>query len=112
MSTSWRKRFSDHFAARPSLKKARVQKIFSSSQVNCSRARHKYSVQELRKARPELRLPEKSGRERSFGLACCLDEVARAGERGLTRGRDAGIGGRVMVGAGAGLVISWVICYI
>jgi len=106
VSTSWQKRFSDHFAARPSLKKARVQKIFSSSQVNCSKARHKYSVQELRKACLELRSPEKSGGGESFGLACCLDEAAGAGEGGLTRGGDVGIGGGATVGTGAGLVIS------
>jgi len=63
------------------LKKARVQRIFSSSQLNCSRARHKYSIQELKKARPELYLPEKSGGERSFGLAYCLDRAA--GTRGV-----------------------------
>ena len=63
-------------------------------------------MQELRKARLELRLPEKSGGERSFGLACCLDKAARAGEGGLTRGGDTGIGGRATVGAKAGLVIS------
>ena len=74
--------------------------------MNCSGARRKYSVQELRKARPELHSPEKSGGKGSFGLACYLDEVARAGERGLTRGRDVGIGGGAMVGAGVGLVIS------
>ena len=50
VSASWRKRFLDHFAARPSLKKARVHKIFSSSQLNCSGARHRYNVQELKKA--------------------------------------------------------------
>jgi len=110
--TFWQKRFSDHFTARLSLKKARVQKIFSSSQVNCSRARCKYSVQELRKARLELCSPEKSRGEGSFGLAHCLDEAARAGERGLIKGRDAGIRGKAMVGAGTGLVISWVICCI
>jgi len=88
VSASWRKRFSDHFAARLSLKKARVQKIFSSSQMNCSRARHKYSVQELRKARPELRLPEKSGGEGSFGLVRCLDRAAGTGEGELTGGRE------------------------
>jgi len=92
------------------LKKARVQKIFSLLQVNCSRARCKYSVQELRKARPKLHSPEKSGGEGSFGLARCLDGVARAKERGLTRGGDAGIRGGAMVDAGAELVISWVIC--
>ena len=85
---------------------------FSSLQVNCSRARRKYSMQELRKAHLELYLPEKSRREGSFDLACCLDEVARAGERGLTGGRDVSIGGGATVGAGAGLVISWVICCI
>jgi len=112
VSASWQKRFSDHFATCPSLKKVRVQKIFSSSQVNCSRARHKYSMQKLRKAHPELRSPEKSGREGSFGLARYLDEVARVGEGGLTRDRDVDIGGGVTVGAGAGLVVSWVICCI
>ena len=106
MFTSWRKRFLDHFTARPSLKKARVQKIFSSSQVNCSRARCKYSMQELRKARPELRSPEKSGKERSFGLARCLDEVARAGKGGLTGGGDTGVRVGAAVGTGAELVMS------
>jgi len=101
VSASWRKRFSDHFVARPSLKKARVQKIFSLSQVNCSRARHKYSVQELRKAHPELCSPEKSGGEGSFGLVCCLDGAAGTGEGGLTGGRDGGIGGGATVGTGA-----------
>jgi len=57
-------------------------------------------------------LPEKSGKERSFGLAHCLDEVAGTGERGLTGGGDIGIGGKATVGTGAGLVISWVICCI
>jgi len=56
-------------------------------------------VQELRKARPELRSPEKSGGEESFGLVCYLDRVDRTGEGGLTGGRDMGIGGRVTVGA-------------
>jgi len=101
MSAFWRKRFSDHFAACLSLKKARVQKIFSSSQVNCSRARRKYSVQELRKARLEFRSPEKSGGEGSFGLVCCLDGVAGTREEGLTGDGDMGIGGRATVGAGA-----------
>ena len=110
VSASWRKRFSDHFAACPSLKKARVQKIFSSSQVNCSGARCKYRVQELRKARPELRSLEKSGGERSFCLAYCLGEVAGAGEGGVTGGGDTGIGGGATVDAGAELVISWVTC--
>jgi len=68
-------------------------------------------MQELRKAHLELHSPEKSGGEGSFGLACCLDKVAGAEERGLTGGEDAGIEGRATVGAGAELVISWVICY-
>ena len=101
VSASWRKRFSDHFAARPFLKKARVQKIFSLSQVNCSGARRKYRVQKLRKARPELYSPEKSGGEGSFGLVCCLDGAARTGGGGLTGGRDGGIGGGAIVGTGA-----------
>jgi len=86
VSASWQKRFSDHLAACPSLKKMRVQKIFSSSQLNCSGARHKYSIQELKKTQPELCLPEKSGEERSFGLAHCLDRVAGTREGGLTGG--------------------------
>jgi len=110
VSASWQKRFSDHFAARLSLKKARVQKIFSLSQMNCSRARHKYRVQELRKAHPELRFLEKSGGEGSFGLARCLDEAAGAREGGVTRGGDIGIGGGAAVDSGAELVISWIIC--
>ena len=65
---------------------------FSSLQVNCSGARRKYSVQELRKARPELCLPEKSGGKGSFGLVRCLDGVAGTGERGLTGDGDGGIG--------------------
>jgi len=101
VSASWRKRFSDHFAARPSLKKARVQKIFSLLQVNCSGARRKYSMQELRKARLELCLLEKSGGEGSFGLVRCLDRAARTGEGGLTGGGDVGIGGGATVGVGA-----------
>jgi len=107
---SWRKRFLDHFAARPSLKKARVQKIFSLLQMNCSGARHKYSVQELRKACSELHSPEKLGKKGGFGLARCLDKVAGVGEGGLTREGDAGIKGGATVSAGAGLVMSWVIC--
>ena len=67
--------------------------------MNCSQAKCKYSVQELRKARPELRSPEKSGGEESFGLVCYLDRVDRTREGGLTGGRDMGIGGRVTVGA-------------
>jgi len=101
VSASWRKRFSDHFVAHPSLKKARVQKIFSLSQVDCSGARRKYSVQELRKACLELRSPEKSGGEGSFGLVRCLDRVAGTGEGELTEGRDGGIGGGATVGTGA-----------
>jgi len=101
VSASWRKRFSDHFAACPSLKKARVQKIFSSLQVNCSGARHKYSVQELRKACLELRSLEKSGGEGSFGLVCCLDRVAGTREEGLTGGGDGGTRGGAAVGAEA-----------
>ena len=69
--------------------------------MNCSGARRKYSMQELRKARPELHLPEKSGGEGSFGLVHCLDRADRTGEEGLTGGRDVGIRGRVTVGAGA-----------
>jgi len=110
VSASWRKRFLDHFAACPSLKKARVQKIFSLSQVNCSGARRKYRVQELRKARPELRSPEKLGGEGSFGLARYLDKAAGAEEGGVTGGGDTGIGGGATVDLGAELVISWVIC--
>jgi len=101
VSASWQKRFSDHFAACPSLKKVRVQKIFSSLQVNCSGARYKYSVQELRKARPELCSPEKSGGEGSFGLVRCLDGADETREGGLTGGGDMGIGGGATVGAGA-----------
>jgi len=63
-------------------------------------------MQELRKAHLELRSPEKSGGEGSFGLAHCLDGAARAGEGGVTRGGDMGIGGRATAGAGAGPVIS------
>jgi len=63
-------------------------------------------MQELRKARPELRSLKKSGGEGSFGLACCLDGVAGAGEGGITGEGDMGIRGRATVGAGAGLVIS------
>jgi len=106
VSASWQKRFLNHFAARPSLKKARVQKIFSLSQVNCSRARRKYRVQELRKACLELRSPEKSGGEGSFGLARCLDRAARAGEGGVTKGGDTGIGGGVTVDTGDLLQLS------
>jgi len=99
VSTSWRKRFSDHLTARLSLKKAKVHKIFFSSQLNCSGARCRYNVQELKKAQPELHSLEKSGGEGSFGLVCCLDGADGTREGELTGGRDAGIGGRVTVGA-------------
>jgi len=88
------------------LKRARVQRIFSSSQLNCSRARHKYSVQELKKARPELCLPEKSGGEGSFGLACCLDGVAKTRGGRLPDRGGADIRDGAMVRAGGGLVMS------
>jgi len=91
----------DHLAVHPSLKKARVHKIFSSLQLKCSRARHKYNIQELKKTRPELHSPEKSGGEGSFGLVYCLDGVDRTGKGGLTGGGDMGIRGRATVGAGA-----------
>ena len=95
------KSFLDHLAARPSLKKTRVYKIFSLSQLNCSGVRRRYNVQELKKAQPELCLPEKSGGEGSFGLICCLDGADRTREEGLTRGRDVGIRGGATVGAEA-----------
>jgi len=101
VSASWRKRFLDHFTARPSLKKARVHKIFSSSQLNCSGTRCRYNVQKLKKARPELRSPEKSGGEGSFALVRCLDGVVGTGEGGLTGGGDVGIGGGATVRARA-----------
>jgi len=106
VSASWRKRFSDHLAACPSLKKASVQKIFSSSQLNCSGARHRYNVQEFKKARPEVHSLEKSGREGSFGLVCCLVGADGTREGGLTGGGDVVNGGGATVGAGAGAVIS------
>jgi len=106
VSASWQKRFSDHLAARLSLKKARVQKIFSSSQLNCSGARRRYNVQEFKKARPEVHSPEKSGREGSFGLVRCLVGADGTGEGGSTEGGDIVTGGRATVGAGAGPVIS------
>jgi len=101
VSASWQKRFSDHLVARLSLKKVRVQKIFSLLQLNCSGARHRYNVQELKKAQPELCLPEKSGGKGSFGLVRCLNRTDGTGEGGLTGGGDVGIGGRVTVGAEA-----------
>jgi len=88
------------------LKKARVHKIFSSSQLNCSRARRKYNVQEFKKARPEVHSPEKSGEEGSFGLVCYLIGVDGTRKGGLTGKGDVVIGGGVTVGAGAGPVIS------
>jgi len=88
------------------LKKARVQKIFSSSQLNCSGARCKYNVQELRKARPELRSLKKSGEEGSFGLVRCLDRAAGVGEEGIAGGGDMGIGGGATAGAEVGPVMS------
>jgi len=91
----------DHLAARPSLKKARVHKIFSLLQLNYSRTRHRYNVQELKKARLEFHSPEKSGGEGSFGLVHCLNGVDGTGKEGLTGGRDVGIGGGVTVGAEA-----------
>jgi len=57
-------------------------------------------MQELRKARLELRSPEKSGGEESFGLVRCLDGAAGTGKGGLTGGGDGGIGGRATVGTG------------
>jgi len=106
VSASWQKRFSDHFAARSSLKKARVQKIFSLSQLNCSGARRKYNVQELRKARLELYSPEKSGREGSFGLVRYLDRVTGTREGGIAGGGDMGIRGEATAGVGAGPIMS------
>jgi len=106
VSASWQKRFSDHLAARPSLKKVRVQKIFSSSQLNCSGARRRYNVQEFKKARPEVHSLEKSGGEGSFGLVRCLVRVDGTGEGGSTGGGDVVTGGGATVGAGAGPVIS------
>jgi len=106
VSASWQKRFSDHLVAHLSLKKARVQKIFSSSQLNCSGARHRYNVQEFKKARPEVRSPEKSGGEGSFGLVRCLVRADGTGEGGLTGGGDVVTGGGATVGVGAGPVIS------
>ena len=106
VSASWQKKFSDYLAACPSLKKARAQKIFSLSQLNCSGARRRYNVQKFKKARPEVRSPEKSGREGSFGLVCCLVGADGTGEGGSTGGGDVVTGGRATVGAGARLVIS------
>jgi len=106
VSTFWQKRFSDYLTAHLSLKKTKVQKIFFLLQLNCSRAKCKYRVQELKKAQPELCLPEKFGGERSFGLAYCLDGAAGTRREELTGGGDAGIGDGVTVRAGAGLIMS------
>jgi len=92
--------------ARPSLKKVSVPKIFSSLQLNCSGARHRYNIQEFKKARPEVCSLEKLGGEGSFGLVRCLVGADGTREGGLTRGGDVVIGGGATVGAGAGLVIS------
>jgi len=100
----------DYLAASPFLQKVRVQKIFSSSQLNRSGVRCKYNVQELKKTQPEFHSPEKSRGEGSFGLVCYLDGAAGTGEGGLIGGGDTGIGGRATVGVGAGLVMSWVSC--
>jgi len=83
------------------LKKARVHKIFSLSQLNCSRTRHRYNVQELKKARLELHSLEKSGKEGSSSLVRCLDGADGTGEEELTGGGDVGIGGRATVRAEA-----------
>ena len=106
MSASWQKRFSDHLVACPSLKKASVQKIFSSLQLNCSGARCRYNVQEFKKARPGVCSPEKSGREGSFGLVRCLVGADGTEEGELTGGGDVVNRGGTTVGAGAGAVIS------
>jgi len=60
----------------------------------------------LKKAQPELHSLEKSGGERSFGLAHCLDRVAGTGGEGLTGGGSIGIGGGATVRAEVGLVMS------
>jgi len=52
----------------------------------------------LRKAQPELCSLEKSEGEGSFGLVLCLDGAAGAGEGGIARGGDTGIGGRATAG--------------
>jgi len=51
-------------------------------------ARHRYNIQELKKARPELHSLEKLGGEGSFGLVCCLDRADGTGKGGLTGGSD------------------------
>jgi len=60
----------------------------------------------LRKARPELCSPEKSGGEGSFGLVRCLDRAAGAGKGGVARGGDMSIGGGATAGAEARPVTS------
>ena len=92
VSASWRKRFLDHLTAHSSLKKAKVHKIFSSSQLKCSGTRHRYNIQELKKAQLELHSPEKSRGEGSFGLVRCLDGADRTGEGRLIGDRDMDIG--------------------
>ena len=69
--------------------------------MNCSGAKHKYSMQELRKAHLELHLLEKSRGERSFGLICCLDGADGTREGELTGDRDVSMRGRATIGAGA-----------
>jgi len=46
----------------------------------------------------------------SFGLAHCLDRASGTRGGGLTGGEGTGARGRVMVGAEAGLVMSWMSC--
>jgi len=106
VSAFWQKRFSDHLVALPSLKKVRVQKIFSSSQLNYSRARCKYSIQKLKKAQPKLHLLEKSREEGSFGLACYLDKATRTRGGELTGRGGINTEGEVTVRAGARLVMN------
>jgi len=67
-------------------------------------------MQELRKAQPELCSLEKSGGEKSFGLAYCLDRASKTRGEGLTGEEGAGARGRAMVRAEAGLVMSWMSC--
>jgi len=75
-------------------------------QLNCSGARHRYNTQEFKKARPEVRSPEKLGREGSFGLVCYLVGADGTGDGGLTERGDIVTGGGATVGAGAEPVIS------
>jgi len=60
----------------------------------------------LKKAQPEFCSPEKSGGERSFGLACCLGRVAGTGGGGLTGEKGMGIGGGATVRVETELVMS------